>query len=242
MVTRTTTRTATTTSVYNRYIASPRWAVKRVQFFARYGRECFGCSRRGAEMHVHHLTYARFGHENLTDLVALCPDCHEAVHVAQDATKGTARTVLAATTRRVLTALRDYHGLPERELHTPLPRAMSPVRARQPSTKLVVRTAACVACGAARGNPCSVRGTKDAKPVHEVRRQEAIRLLQDRVDIERSSRGKAPVPRFAAPAGPPRVWMAMYDGCCAVCPHAIVAGVSEITRDQFGEYVHVTCV
>ncbi len=35
--------------------------------------------KRG-RVHLHHLTYARFGHEELTDVMPLCPVHHEDVH------------------------------------------------------------------------------------------------------------------------------------------------------------------
>ena len=64
---------------YNDYMRSEDWKhVRRLKLeFA--GNRCEKCGATD-ELHVHHLTYDRFGHENLTDLQVLCRDCHETVH------------------------------------------------------------------------------------------------------------------------------------------------------------------
>ncbi len=64
---------------YRDYLRSEDWKhVRRLKLeFA--GHRCEKCGATD-ELHVHHLTYDRFGHENLTDLQVLCRDCHETVH------------------------------------------------------------------------------------------------------------------------------------------------------------------
>lgn len=66
---------------YEKYMASPEWAAKKDEFWSTYGRACRvpGCSEV-TQLHVHHHTYVRLGHELLTDLVGLCQDHHEEVH------------------------------------------------------------------------------------------------------------------------------------------------------------------
>jgi 5-methylcytosine-specific restriction endonuclease McrA len=36
-----------------------------------------------AALHVHHRTYARFGHERIEDLEVLCESCHNAEHASR---------------------------------------------------------------------------------------------------------------------------------------------------------------
>jgi 5-methylcytosine-specific restriction endonuclease McrA len=62
---------------YQIYLASAAWKVRRGLVLARAHGRCERCRVRVATQ-VHHLTYARFGHERLGDLQALCADCHAA--------------------------------------------------------------------------------------------------------------------------------------------------------------------
>lgn len=64
---------------YVRYMASPEWHALRKKVFARSGGICEGCGERLA-VQVHHLHYRRFRKEMLFDLVAVCLECHEAIH------------------------------------------------------------------------------------------------------------------------------------------------------------------
>jgi phage terminase large subunit GpA-like protein len=41
------------------------------------GNKCAHCGRGSSKHEVHHLTYERFGHERMADLVVLCESCHE---------------------------------------------------------------------------------------------------------------------------------------------------------------------
>ena len=69
--------------VYRAYMQSPEWAAKRREALELADYTCGYCFRKAPSvpLEVHHLTYARFGHEDVkTDLRVLCIDCHEAVH------------------------------------------------------------------------------------------------------------------------------------------------------------------
>ena len=65
---------------YQRYLLSAEWAARRAAVLERVTDEDGDarCERCGwiDVLQVHHLTYANFGHEPLSDLQALCPRCH----------------------------------------------------------------------------------------------------------------------------------------------------------------------
>jgi hypothetical protein len=64
---------------YNEYLLTPAWRARRARVLHRAGNMCEGCGERPATQ-VHHLTYERFRHEMLFDLVAICNPCHAAIH------------------------------------------------------------------------------------------------------------------------------------------------------------------
>lgn len=64
---------------YSQYLSSPQWRAKRLLVLDRAGGLCEGCREREASQ-VHHLTYKRVGREMLFDLVAICGECHDAIH------------------------------------------------------------------------------------------------------------------------------------------------------------------
>ena len=66
---------------YQRYLCSPEWNALRNAVLERSCGRCETCGRRASQ--VHHLTYARKYHEHLSDLQALCEECHEAIHNAR---------------------------------------------------------------------------------------------------------------------------------------------------------------
>ena len=72
------------TERYITYIKSPQWAAKRARYWAKYGRSCKVCGLsgdvEGVILHVHHLTYERFGRERMEDLIGLCVPCHRKAH------------------------------------------------------------------------------------------------------------------------------------------------------------------
>ena len=63
---------------YDEYMQSAAWQRKRQQVITRSGNRCERCgkSRYIAALDVHHKTYVRLGNELLSDLEALCRDCH----------------------------------------------------------------------------------------------------------------------------------------------------------------------
>ena len=67
-------------SFYREYLNSSTWRAKREEMLEIAGDQCEECGA-GGQLHVHHLTYARLGHEELDDLAVLCPQCHEAEHL-----------------------------------------------------------------------------------------------------------------------------------------------------------------
>ena len=68
---------------YNNYIKSKAWHAVRRTALRRSHYSCDICGEKASEnthLHVHHLTYERFGAENIDDVVVLCEDCHNEVH------------------------------------------------------------------------------------------------------------------------------------------------------------------
>ena len=64
---------------YSDYIKSPGWNALRKRILS--GRDaCEMCGVKDCELHLHHLTYANFKHEEDEDLQVLCYDCHSKVH------------------------------------------------------------------------------------------------------------------------------------------------------------------
>lgn len=70
---------------YHRYLNSQEWDDIRKKVIIRANGHCEGCGI-AAPLDVHHLTYDRVGMELMTDLVALCRDCHDKAHNKNDAT------------------------------------------------------------------------------------------------------------------------------------------------------------
>lgn len=66
---------------YQRYLCSPEWNALRNAVLDRSCGRCEKCGREARQ--VHHLTYIRKYHEHLSDLQALCEQCHEAIHKAR---------------------------------------------------------------------------------------------------------------------------------------------------------------
>ena len=68
---------------YAAYISSPAWRRLRLAALEAAGNQCQRCgvSKWSAALEVHHLTYERFKHERLSDLVVLCEDCHKSADI-----------------------------------------------------------------------------------------------------------------------------------------------------------------
>lgn len=76
------------TKAYRSYMASSAWKQLRLACLARDNWTCQECGWKDAtagyvgeliesrQLHAAHKTYARFGHELLSDLVTKCDDCH----------------------------------------------------------------------------------------------------------------------------------------------------------------------
>lgn len=64
---------------YVSYLHSIKWHEKCERVLERDDYTCVLCDA-GAQ-HVHHLTYDRIYNESLYDLVSLCAECHEAIHL-----------------------------------------------------------------------------------------------------------------------------------------------------------------
>ena len=63
---------------YKSYLGLPRWKAKRETIMKKSGGKCRICGAPATE--VHHVNYERRGKERLTDLTALCRECHELYH------------------------------------------------------------------------------------------------------------------------------------------------------------------
>ena len=63
---------------YRRYLESDAWKTKRKAVLHASGYRCRQCGAPATE--VHHETYKRIYNERLSDLTALCSECHKAVH------------------------------------------------------------------------------------------------------------------------------------------------------------------
>lgn len=69
---------------YQGYLQSGHWFKTRSRIILRAAGKCERCHTANTRLEVHHLTYARRGHELDTDLVAICPTCHEDLHHGMD--------------------------------------------------------------------------------------------------------------------------------------------------------------
>ena len=69
---------------YNQYLLTPEWAALAQETKRLAGFGCQVCNA-GGELHAHHRTYERLGHELHSDLVCLCDSCHALFHGKQGA-------------------------------------------------------------------------------------------------------------------------------------------------------------
>lgn len=63
---------------YDEYIQSDEWKARAKAIRKRDNYTCQDCKATDVRLDVHHLTYARLGHERDEDLIALCRECHDA--------------------------------------------------------------------------------------------------------------------------------------------------------------------
>lgn len=65
---------------YQEYITSKEWCAFRQRWFnSSLPKTCLGCFTAN-DIQLHHVTYARLGHERLKDCVPLCERCHTKFH------------------------------------------------------------------------------------------------------------------------------------------------------------------
>lgn len=64
---------------YSEYISSSRWTKRKLLYYSTHEKACRAC-RSVHNIHLHHHTYNRLGHEHDDDLVPLCESCHDEVH------------------------------------------------------------------------------------------------------------------------------------------------------------------
>lgn len=64
---------------YRTYMRSRAWANFRQRALAHYGKKCYVCGTFRGPIQIHHLTYARFTRERLSDVRPLCQTCHREV-------------------------------------------------------------------------------------------------------------------------------------------------------------------
>lgn len=104
------------TSEYSSYIESSEWAKKRELIKQRDGYACWLCScgikalkKEGKWLEVHHLTYARLGHEYSMDLITLCSTCHdELTKLSREISKTTATEVMCKKFGKTAVALQKH--------------------------------------------------------------------------------------------------------------------------------------
>ena len=64
---------------YLEYISSSRWTKRKLLYYSSHEKACRSC-KSVHNIHLHHHTYNRLGHEHDDDLVPLCESCHDEVH------------------------------------------------------------------------------------------------------------------------------------------------------------------
>lgn len=64
---------------YQDYLKTKHWQYLREAILYRDDYKCNDC-KTAINLNVHHLTYKNKGHEQLTDLITLCHECHEEHH------------------------------------------------------------------------------------------------------------------------------------------------------------------
>jgi 5-methylcytosine-specific restriction endonuclease McrA len=73
---------------YDSYLQSEKWDKTRRRVKAFWNNRCAICGT-GHNVEVHHRSYRHLGNEPLSDLIALCGECHELYHANLNRTNGT---------------------------------------------------------------------------------------------------------------------------------------------------------
>jgi len=68
---------------YGDYLSSKAWKEKRQKVMKRANWICEGCGENPAS-EIHHISYEHVKNEFLFELVAVCSDCHDRIHEAQN--------------------------------------------------------------------------------------------------------------------------------------------------------------
>lgn len=74
---------------YAEYLRSAHWQRLRVLYRHKHEWRCAGCNTTEEPLDLHHKTYERLGHEQLSDLAPLCRRCHELLHALHRQRKAT---------------------------------------------------------------------------------------------------------------------------------------------------------
>jgi hypothetical protein len=93
--------------LYAWYISSETWRALRERCLKRDKRTCQCCGAT-EDLHVHHLTYERFTHEILSDLITVCETCHDYIHRQA---RENPRLTLEEATRRAIRERRKRRAM-----------------------------------------------------------------------------------------------------------------------------------
>lgn len=73
--------TETTQELYSEYLSSERWRALSARVRETAKHRCQLCNKFEKPLHVHHRSYSTLGtEEELSDLIALCAECHTNFH------------------------------------------------------------------------------------------------------------------------------------------------------------------
>src|SRR5690349_728732 len=101
-------------SEYAEYLRTSHWREVRDRFCAvPANQQCSVCGTPN-NLDLHHLTYERLGHEELTDLVRLCHKCHFTAHELLEAS-GACKCIAHFT--QVLSDMRAALSVSKRQEH-----------------------------------------------------------------------------------------------------------------------------
>ena len=65
---------------YEAYLASPHWKEFRVRYAKDENQRHYCLHCKDVNYILHHITYERLGEELITDVMSLCPKCHDRLH------------------------------------------------------------------------------------------------------------------------------------------------------------------
>lgn len=65
--------------IYPKYIKSPEWLARRIEFYSKFGRNCAACGTRN-NTQIHHMSYKHLGKELDSELMVLCMSHHQDYH------------------------------------------------------------------------------------------------------------------------------------------------------------------